>query len=52
MKSLEYQNAVYDYKTWQVMQEYMPKHMINDFSRRFKNFDPKDTGLVKTEVTK
>ncbi|XP_077967354.1 uncharacterized protein LOC120342212 [Styela clava] len=49
MKSLEMNTAAYDYTTWQVMQEYMPRDMLADFRKKFRFFDPEKTGLIKLE---
>lgn len=50
MESRPYEEAIYDYKTWQVVPEYIPNELANKFSEQFRMFDRRDSGVIKIEV--
>lgn len=50
MKGCVNQGARDGFQTWQVAQEYIPGKLIDEFRRYFRAFDPKGSGVIKTEV--
>lgn len=50
MGSLRYEDAIYDYKTWQVVPECIPNELVSKFSEQFRMFDRRDSGVIKIEV--
>ncbi|XP_039267529.2 uncharacterized protein LOC120342666 [Styela clava] len=42
-------NIQYNYTTWQVVEEYLPKQLLMDYRETFKCFDPRKTGVLRIE---